>query len=149
MQYFANSSAQDMWQPSQILTTTTADDYHSSKLPSFDRLATNAGYPTGTTSRTAFSGQVSLLDHESAYVNIPLTQLSSSLPQDWPGSYESTPLSFVGSSATPVTSKAVSSPASKGRSVPYNLTPSLTSRKSHAHTHVLIQLWQLRLLLFD
>lgn len=80
MQYFANSSAQDMWQPSQILTTTTADDYHSSKLPSFDRLATNAGYPTGTTSRTAFSGQVSLLGHDcfSSYPVNPITFFSPS-----------------------------------------------------------------------
>lgn len=49
MAYFTtNTSAhQEMWAPThQILATTTAEEYDSPKLPSFQRLA-NSGYPTG------------------------------------------------------------------------------------------------------
>lgn len=50
----------------------------------------------------------------------------------------------MGSSGSPATTKAVSSPVSKGRAVPYNLTPSL-SRKCNA----IFPFTSLLLLLFD
>lgn len=66
------------------------------------------------------------------YILISLLVFFVIFIQEWTGPYESTPLNYMGSSGSPVTPKVVSSSVSKGRAVPYNLTPSLTSCKSHS-----------------